>query len=165
MSKPTKYYSDIQENMIADYLNWHTVVGSGATATKPGDIQSDQWLGECKTHTKKMDKIVFRFDHWVKIRKEAQSKFKYPVLFTDNGTQKAECTFCLIDLDVCSLVGAIFISTDDKPSVSSITLNKSVLSHLMTMPFSVLEVKFQNTDLAGGNLGVISLDNFRRYII
>ena len=33
-----KYYSDRQEKMIADYLGWKQVVGSGSRPFTPGDV-------------------------------------------------------------------------------------------------------------------------------
>lgn len=92
----TKYYSSKQESTISNYLGWTPICGSGAVACKPGDIQSDSWLGECKTHTERKDKIVFYQSHWSKIRSEAYSKFKKPVLFVDNGTQNENYTWCII---------------------------------------------------------------------
>ena len=60
--------------------------GSGARPLHPGDIVSEYWLGECKTHTSRCELWVFHFDVWAKICEEAQSQFKHPVLFVDNGT-------------------------------------------------------------------------------
>ena len=95
MAKPTKHYSSLQENMIADYLGWEVVSGSGARDCHPGDIRSDQWLGECKTHTERGQKISFMYDFWNKICDEAVSKFKVPVLFVDDGSQSADHTWVL----------------------------------------------------------------------
>lgn len=95
MNKPTKYYSTAQENMIADFLGWRVVAGSGARDLSPGDIISPTFLGECKTHTKKLEKIFFYSDFWCKICEEASARFKYPVMFVDNGTQKIENTWVI----------------------------------------------------------------------
>ena len=35
---PTKDFSSKQENMVADFLDWSVVVGSGAAACYPGDV-------------------------------------------------------------------------------------------------------------------------------
>ena len=93
MSKPTKYYSTIQENTIANFLGWKVVSGSGARDLSPGDIIGESFLGECKTHVKPTDTIVFFADVWKKICEEASSRFKYPALFVDNGTQSIEDTW------------------------------------------------------------------------
>lgn len=107
MSKPTKYYSTIQENTIANFLGWKVVAGSGARDLSPGDIIGESFLGECKTHTKKVDNIVFFADVWKKICEEAFSRFKYPALFVDNGTQQLSDTWVLtlshsINLNKCT---------------------------------------------------------------
>ena len=93
MSKPTKYYSTIQENTIANFLGWKVVSGSGARDLSPGDIIGESFLGECKTHVKPTDTIAFFADVWKKICEEASSRFKYPALFVDNGTQSIEDTW------------------------------------------------------------------------
>ena len=95
MIMPTKDFSSAQENMIADYLDWAVVSGSGAAACHPGDIISDEWLGECKTHVKPDQKIFFSKSVWKKICDEAMVKRRYPVLFTDDGSQKCNKTWCL----------------------------------------------------------------------
>ena len=71
MSNPTKFYSNIQESKIAKYLNWEVVSGSGARDFNPGDIKSDMWLGECKTHEIKQSRILFKKAVWAKISSEA----------------------------------------------------------------------------------------------
>lgn len=93
----TKDFSSKQESMIADYLSWDVVSGSGAAACHPGDIISDNWLGECKTHEKPGHKIFFSKDVWKKICDEAMSKGRSPVLFTDDGSQKIENTWCIVN--------------------------------------------------------------------
>lgn len=163
MSKPTKYYSELQENRVSSYLGWKTVVGSGATATRPGDIISDQWLGECKTHTKKTDKIIFKIDHWQKIKKEAQSKFKYPVLVTDNGTQEIKDTWCLIDYNLYCPPEANIVANNVNYR-SNLTFDINYLNdayHILEdYPCRILQVVFD-----GGTLGVVSLTEFKEYFL
>lgn len=91
----TKTYSSKQENMVADFLDWEVVAGSGAAACYPGDVISDMWLGECKTHTKAGHKIFFDRNVWEKIKEEAYVKHRRPVLITDDGTQWARNTWCV----------------------------------------------------------------------
>ena len=91
-----KEASSLQESRISNYLGWDKVVASGARNFYPGDIESEEWLGECKTHIKISKKILFHKDVWNKICLEAQSKMKYPVLFVDNGSQLLTDTYCLI---------------------------------------------------------------------
>lgn len=90
-----KKYSSIQEHRIADTLNWQVVSGSGARPTHIGDVGSDLWLGECKTHTKPGNKLTFTRTVWDKIKTEASSVFKYPVLFVDDGSQSLSKTWCM----------------------------------------------------------------------
>lgn len=91
----TKDFSSKQEKMIADYLGWSVVSGSGAAACFPGDVISDEWLGECKTHVERGQKILFNKKVWDKICDEAMVKRRFPVLFTDDGSQKSGKTWCL----------------------------------------------------------------------
>lgn len=94
----TKTYSDKQEKCIANALGWTQVSGSGARPTRPGDIVSYEFLGECKTHISKVDKLEFKYSVWLKIKNEAASQFKHPVLFIDDGTQKLDKTWCMFDM-------------------------------------------------------------------
>lgn len=98
MEHPTKYYSSIQEKAVADALGWKTVSASGSRPGHPGDVISDEWLVECKTHVKQQNKITFKLDVWDKLVIEATSVFKYPVLIVDDGSQKLSNTWCLINL-------------------------------------------------------------------
>lgn len=93
----TKDYSSKQEKMIADYLGWRVVKGSGARACHPGDIIGDDWLGECKTHTKPDQPIFFSADVWSKIQEEAVFQHRNPVLFADDGSQTIEKTWCMFN--------------------------------------------------------------------
>jgi len=95
----TKDFSSVQESMIAEYLGWSVVAGSGAAACFPGDVISDDWLGECKTHVERGAKIFFSKSVWNKIKDEASVKRRYPVLFTDDGSQKADRTWCLFGVN------------------------------------------------------------------
>lgn len=91
-----------QEHMVAKYMGWGVVSGSGARPFKPGDITSDYFLVECKTHVERQDKICFRQKHWDKLVIEAQSTNKFPLLVTDNGTQNSEYTWVMMPLRVIS---------------------------------------------------------------
>ena len=98
MEHSLKYYSNLQESKIASALGWKQVSGSGSRPFAPGDIKSNNWLGECKTHMKPDQPILFYFDVWDKIVDEASSQFRNPVLFVDDGSQKLSNTYCLIDI-------------------------------------------------------------------
>lgn len=98
MRNPTKYYSEIQETAVAKYLGGKLVSGSGSRATRPGDIEYKDWLCECKTHVAESDNVIFKNSEWAKIKSEATSKFKYPVLICDNGSQSLKHTWCMYPL-------------------------------------------------------------------
>lgn len=93
---PTKTFSTIQEIKISSSLGWKVVSASGARDCLPGDVEGPEWLGECKTHTKRTARVAFIFDVWTKISNEATSHFKRPVLFVDDGSQLLEYTWCII---------------------------------------------------------------------
>lgn len=93
--KSTKAYSNKQEKMIQDYLGWKRVSASGARPFHPGDVRSDEWLSECKTHTKIVRRIDIVKKVWDKISIEATSSFKRPILFVDNGSQNIDHTWCV----------------------------------------------------------------------
>lgn len=93
----TKDYSSKQEKSIASYLGWSVVSGSGARPCHPGDIISDDWLGECKTHISADNSIFFSSDVWKKICDEAIFQHRTPVLFTDDGSQNLKKTWCIIN--------------------------------------------------------------------
>ena len=76
----TKDFSSKQENQISKLLGWSTVSASGARNFHPGDIRSNRWLGECKTHMKCSDKILFKFSEYSKICKESTEEFRFPAL-------------------------------------------------------------------------------------
>lgn len=92
----TKDYSNAQESMVADFLGWNKVAGSGAATCKAGDVISDKFLGECKTHETVGSKVVFRRDVWSKLCDEAMVFGRIPVLIADDGTQKWRRTYCLV---------------------------------------------------------------------
>lgn len=90
-----KEASDAQEKMIAKFLGWKQVTGSGSRPNFPGDIVGEEWMGECKTHTSPNHRIIFKKSVWDKICEEANSRFKFPAYFTDDGSQKSYNTWVL----------------------------------------------------------------------
>lgn len=92
-NEATKEFSSKQENNIAHALGWEVVSGSGARPTVPGDIISDDWLGECKTHVTSGQSISFVTDVWKKICDEAMMKHRKPALFVDDGSQNVKKTW------------------------------------------------------------------------
>lgn len=82
--------------MVANLLDWKQVSGSGSRPFHVGDVVSKEWLGECKTHTTITDKITFKSSVWNKIRIESKSCNRFAVYFSDNGSQLAKYTLCVI---------------------------------------------------------------------
>lgn len=96
MAMNKKEFSAKQEKMVADYMGWRVVTGSGSRPFTPGDVNSYNFLVECKTHVKPQDNIVFYKNHWHKIFTEAQGVHRFPALVTDNGTQQSKYTWVAI---------------------------------------------------------------------
>jgi hypothetical protein len=92
----TKDFSNKQESMVASFLDWSRVAGSGAATCKAGDVISSKFLGECKTHETPGSKVTFRQDVWLKICDEAMVFSRIPVLIADDGTQQWRRTYCLL---------------------------------------------------------------------
>ena len=95
----TRYFSDRQEKRIAGALGWDVVSGSGNQDFHPGDLIGPSWLGECKTHVTSGQKIKFDLKVWNKICEEAESKFRYPVLIVDDGTQLPSHAWVMYPID------------------------------------------------------------------
>lgn len=91
----TRYYSNIQEKNISNFLSGTVVAGSGSDKFAPGDVKTDKYLIECKTHIKEVAVVEFVSSHWDQIVAEAARCGRFPVLCVDNGTQKIENTFIL----------------------------------------------------------------------
>jgi len=98
MKKNTKEFSNRQETMVAKYMGWKVVAGSGARPFTPGDVFNEHFLVECKTHTEEQPKIVFYRDHWKKISEEARAKNRNPILIVDNGTQRSQNTWVAMSI-------------------------------------------------------------------
>lgn len=49
--KPTRYYSNLQESHVSNFLDGRIVPGSGGTKFNGGDVVVDDILIECKTTT------------------------------------------------------------------------------------------------------------------
>lgn len=172
MSEPTKYYSSRQEHMVADYLGWSVVSGSGARSFNPGDIRSDDFLGECKTFTKESDDVYCYNSVWSKITEEATSVMKKPVLFIDNGTQQSQNTWCVVP--------ERFIASAPSVNIMDSKVANSLLKTSKTrVRFSHMNVKYEfmmyrrvvNTDmialpfhLADTNVALISLATLKHVL-
>ena len=160
-----KFYSDRPEKMIADYLGWKQVVGSGSRPFTPGDVGSYVWLGECKTHDTEKPNIVFLKRHWLKICSEADSRHRRPILFTDNGTQRSENTWVMLPLNVFSPTIVNIIEGLKNTSIkgTSLTFNlvdAKLLYRANSVPdkYNVFTIMWEERDLA-----IIPLSVFKEF--
>jgi hypothetical protein len=62
-----KQFSAKQEKMVADYMGWKVVTGSGSRPFNPGDVNGNNFLVECKTHIEEQLNVIFYKKHWKKI--------------------------------------------------------------------------------------------------
>ena len=118
----TKDYSSIQEKQVAEYMDWQVVSGSGAAKCHPGDVIGEDWLGECKTHVKPNQPIFFKYTVWQKICEEAMIKHRYPVIFTDDGSQKLSRTWCLFK---SNMLNGLDVDTVEMPEKLKSAVNIS----------------------------------------
>ena len=159
----TKDFSSVQERTIAEYLGWKVVTGSGSRAGCPGDITSDSWLGECKTHVNSGKKISFNRSVWNKISCEAASKFKYPVLFVDDGSQSISRTWCLFPYKVISDPGYCVVDIDLEVRANIVFQHSQMLEMYNSLRRKhdpneiILSVPFCDT-----YLGIVPLEVFRQ---
>ena len=114
----TKDHSSLQESNIANYLGWQVVSGSGSRLCRPGDIISDEWLGECKTHITKDNKLVFLMNVWDKIREEAVSQYKCPALFVDDGSKQIDKTWVMFSTNINPFMTFVCNMIDQKIGAS-----------------------------------------------
>lgn len=121
-----------QEHMVADYMGWRVVSGSGSCPFKPGDITSDYFLVECKTHIAPQTNVVFKKSHWDKIQIESQSTSKHPILVTDDGTQKSDHTWVMLPLFVisnCTPVNVVDGWSNTSRSGNTVVFNHATAQH------------------------------------
>ena len=91
MKKPTRWYSNKQEKAVAKAISGKKVANSGATAFNKGDVQSDNWLYECKTLTQERKSFTIKREWLTKNKEEAFAmgkEFNALVFdFGDNGNR------------------------------------------------------------------------------
>ena len=69
--RPPRFYSKKQENKVAKAVNGKRTANSGATAFSKGDVRTDDWLLECKTHTDFKNSFTIKHEWIDKNREEA----------------------------------------------------------------------------------------------
>lgn len=65
----TRYYSNKQEKKVAKAVGGKQTANSGATAFSKGDVRTDDWLLECKTHTELREQFTIKRE-WIDKNKE-----------------------------------------------------------------------------------------------
>ena len=86
MPRPTRFFSKQQENRVAKAVEGKRTANSGATAFSKGDVTTDDWLLECKTHTEPREQFTIKKD-WIEKNKEEafQMGKHYSALVIDFG--------------------------------------------------------------------------------
>lgn len=86
MNKPTRWYSNKQEQKVAKTIGGKQTANSGATKWSKGDVRTDNFLIECKTCEKEKKSFSIKKEWLDKNREEAFSMGKpYSALTFDFG--------------------------------------------------------------------------------
>ena len=84
--RPSRFYSSRQEKHIAKAVGGRKTPNSGATKWAKGDIVSEDWLFEAKTHTEPRQSFTIRREWIEKMNEEAfQSGKHHTALVIDFG--------------------------------------------------------------------------------
>ena len=84
--RPTRYYSKQQEKKVAKAVDGKRTANSGATPFQKGDIETKDWLIECKTKTKDCNSFTIKEEWLLKNEEEAFAMGKnYSALCFDFG--------------------------------------------------------------------------------
>ena len=84
--RPTRFYSNKQEKAVAKAVQGKQTANSGATAFSKGDVTSDLFLIECKTHTEYREQFTIHHDWLLKNEEEAfQMGKRHSALAVDFG--------------------------------------------------------------------------------
>lgn len=165
MTSMNKVFSSRQEKMVADYMGWRVVTGSGSRPFTPGDVSGYNFLVECKTHTEPQENIVFYKKHWAKISEEALAKHRYPALIVDNGTQKSDNTWVMIPRrmltgeDVFRIFGLVNTARSD----STVTFKEQAANSLFRLGCADNKINYFPEWCNGEQVAIMSLDEFRKF--
>ena len=98
-NKPTRHYSKLQEEKVANYLNGVLTPNSGAKHKK-GDILLEDTIVECKTRTKQSISHTIKKEWVLDLIKECieMGKQHWAIVF-DFGTQKLTEQFVVLPID------------------------------------------------------------------
>ena len=167
MPSMNKFFSAKQESMVAKYMGWKVVSGSGSRPFAPGDVNSYNFLVECKTHNDEQDNIVFYKKHWVKITEEARSKHQYPVLVVDNGTQLAKNTWVMIPKKMISgdSVFKLYGLANTSRTGSTITFNHISASSLYKSGHQDNRINYFPEWFDEEQVAIMPLEEFKTFCI
>lgn len=84
--RPTRFYSTNQEKRVAKSVKGKRTANSGATAFSKGDVVTDNFLLECKTHTEFRKSFTIQHEWFEKNKEEAFAMHKdYSAIVIDFG--------------------------------------------------------------------------------
>ena len=87
--RPTRFYSKKQEDKVAKVVSGKRVSNSGATSFNKGDVVTNDWLIECKTHTTMKTQFTIKKEWLDKNVEESFAMNKsYSALAFDFGDSK-----------------------------------------------------------------------------
>lgn len=154
-----------QEHMVANFLGWKVVTGSGSRPFRPGDVQNDNYLVECKTHITKQKSTVFYKKHWDKIVKESRSVNKYPALIVDDGTQRAENTWVMLPKRVITSesINDILNLFNRSTSTNTITFRQEDASSLYSAFYHDNSINFFEVTFGEESLAILTLFEFKKF--
>lgn len=160
-----KEASERQEKLVANYMGWQVVSGSGARPFRPGDVQNEHYLVECKTHVKEQKNVVFFKAHWDKIQKESISTGKYPALVTDNGTQDKNATWVMLPKRVITSesINQILNLVNTSTSGNTITFSNEDALNLFKKYYHPNGINFFVDGFGGEPLAILTLQEFKKF--
>lgn len=84
--RPTRFYSKNQEKKVAKAVSGRRTANSGATQWSKGDVTTDNFLLECKTHTEFRKSFTLQYEWFEKNKEEAFAMNKdYSAIVIDFG--------------------------------------------------------------------------------
>ena len=87
--RPTRFYSKAQENKVAKAVDGKRTANSGATKFSKGDVITDNFLLECKTHTEFKKSFTIQYEWFDKNKEEAFAMHKnYSAIVIDFGNNE-----------------------------------------------------------------------------
>lgn len=160
-----KEASTKQEKMVANFMGWKVVTGSGARPFRPGDVKNEHYIVECKTHVDEQPNVVFVKSHWDKIKKESISTNKYPALITDNGTQKPANTWVMIPKRVITSesINQILNLVNTSTSGNTITFSNESAKALYNKHYCASTINFFIDNFGDESLAIMTLDEFKKF--